>query len=396
MSDSAGSGASAAVSGDRYARLLEVQTLMARVSREIGWALDLDRVLHVVLDAVRELVPCDGGCITLLDGDDLEVVATYPNLESPVDSNLSFARHVVATSEAVCIADLADATTMAPAARQRALEHDLHSFLCVPLICLGETIGAMAVFAKEPGAFDREHAVLVEGLATQVGGAIESARRYRMVTELEVLKSDFIARVSHELRTPITIMSGFLSTLLANHDDLSQDTRREMLERVDTATSRLSGLIDKLLMLSRLEAGVVAATIEPVDLAAALDEVRRQALDPEKVEIDCEPGLRVVTDRALLVRGLGFIVDNALKYAGSCRIEAGAGTIAVIDHGPGIPEADRSRLFERFTRGAHDTTIAGMGIGLPIARTLLSAAGAELTIEDADDGPGCRVVARWV
>jgi two-component system sensor histidine kinase KdpD len=201
--------------------------------------------------------------------------------------------------------------------------------------------------------------------------------------------------VSHELRTPITIMGGFVSTLLTNHERLDVETRQRMLERVDVATARLSGLIDQLLMLSRLEAGVVAATVEDIDAESMLEEVRRQSEVPEAVTIVCEPGLRFSTDRALLVRALGFLVDNALKYAGSCRLEARGSVLEVIDPGPGIPRDRRSHMFERFTRANEDTTVAGMGIGLPMARTLLAAAGADLTVEDPVEGPGTRMIARF-
>jgi signal transduction histidine kinase len=396
--DSGGSaGVSAAATASRYERLLEVQTLMARVSREIGPAVDLDHVLGIVLEAVRELVPCEGGSISLADRDGTRLLAaSYPSLDVPPREADTFGQYAIDTGLTLHARDLRLEDTPTIEARDRALDHGVRSVLVVPLVCLGERIGAMAVFSGMPEAFDEQHVVLVEGLAAQVAGTIESARRYQAVTELEVLKSDFIARVSHELRTPITIMSGFLSTLLSHHDQLDHDARIGMLERVDVATSRLSGLIDQLLMLSRLEAGVVAATIEPVDIARALDEVRRQSANPEHVDITCADRLQIVSDRALLVRGLGFIVDNALKYAGSCRIDATERRIEVLDKGPGIPKAERSRVFERFTRATADTTIAGMGIGLPIARTLLGAAGADLSIEDTETGHGCRVVARWV
>ena len=160
--------------------------------------------------------------------------------------------------------------------------------------------------------------------------------------------------------------------------------------------SGVSGLIDQLLMLSRLEAGVVAATIEPVDANLVFEEVRRQAIMPETIDVYCPEGLRLVTDRALLVRGLSLLVDNSLKYAGSCRIVASPAAIEVLDDGPGIPLRERSRVFERFTRANLDTTVPGMGIGLPMARTLLAAAGADLRIEETADGMGCRMVARWM
>ncbi|MCU1375632.1 MAG: osmosensitive channel signal transduction histidine kinase, partial [Actinomycetia bacterium] len=183
--------------------------------------------------------------------------------------------------------------------------------------------------------------------------------------------------------------------LLTNHERLDNDTRRRMLERVDVATARLSGLIDQLLMLSRLEAGVVAANVEVVDVAGVLEEVRRQAEAPDAVEVHCGQGMLVATDSGLLLRALGLLVDNSLKYAGSCRIDAGDGVIEVTDGGPGIPPDQRSHVFEQFTRANVDTTVAGMGIGLPMARTLLHAAGADLTIEEPPDGVGTRMVIRF-
>ncbi|MCU1487087.1 MAG: sensor histidine kinase KdpD [Actinomycetia bacterium] len=386
-------------SAERYERLLEVQSLMARVSREIGPALDLDQVLTTVLAAMRSLVQFDGGVISLLAGDELVMVATDPaptgsgTMRTP--ANTGIAGEVLATGVSATSADLRVDDRITDTFREITVRRGIASYMCVPLICLGDIIGTIQVHATRVDAFDDESRVLLEGLAIQVAGAIESARRYEMITQLEVLKSDFIARVSHELRTPITIMSGFVSTLLTNHDRLDADTRHRMLERVDVATARLSGLIDQLLMLSRLEAGVVAANVEVVDATSVLEEVRRQSERPEAVEVRCAEGLLLTTDPALLIRALGFLVDNALKYAGACRIDAAEGIVEITDEGPGIPSAQRSHVFEQFTRANEDTTVAGMGIGLPMARTLLAAAAADLTIEEPVDGVGTRLVARF-
>jgi signal transduction histidine kinase len=386
-------------SAERYERLLEVQSLMARVSREIGPALDLDQVLTTVLAAMRSLVQFDGGVISLIEGDELVMAATDPapspraQVRMPLGTGI--AGQVIATGVSALSTDLRVDPRASDDFRGIAVRRGIASYLCVPLICLGDIIGTIQVHAARVGAFDDETRVLLEGLATQVAGAIESARRYEMITQLEVLKSDFIARVSHELRTPITIMSGFVATLLSNHERLDGDTRRRMLERVDVATARLSGLIDQLLMLSRLEAGVVAANVEVVDAAAALEEVRRQAEQPEAVEVACADGLAYSTDQGLLIRAVGLLVDNALKYAGACRIDASDGVIEITDRGPGIPPEQRSHVFEQFTRANADTTVAGMGIGLPMARTLLAAAGADLTIEEPLDGVGGRLVIRF-
>jgi len=381
----------------RYERLLEVQSLMAQVSRELGPALDLDLVLRSVLSAVGSLVDFDGAVISLLDGDVLRPVAAEPptHEEVPIPQDRrGIAGQALETGRSQLSADLTlDGST--PELREIARRYGITSYLCVPLICLGEGIGVLQVYSARTNRFDDEDRVLLEGLAAQVAGAIESARRYEMIMQLEVLKSDFIARVSHELRTPITIMSGFVSTLLSNHDRLDGETRGGMLRRIDLATARLSGLIDQLLMLSRLEAGVVAATTEVVDAATVLDEVRRQSESPAAVEVECADDLRLSTDPGLLVRALGFLVDNALKYAGTCRIVASEGVIEIIDEGPGIRDDQREHVFERFTRANQDTTVAGMGIGLPMARTLLAAAGAELAHEEAGSGTGTRMVVRF-
>ena len=388
-------------SAERYERLLEIQTLMARVSREIGPALDLEQVLATVLRAVRSLLEFDGGSISLLEGEDLVLVATDPARPDGRGRavrqrrSTGLAGAVLGTGRSARYADVATDERLDPATRARAVERGVASFLCVPLVSLGDAIGVIQVYSERPGAFGEDDELLLEGLATQVAGAIESARRYQAIAQLEVLKSDFIARVSHELRTPITIVSGFVSTLLANHERLDAGTRRQMLERVDVATARLSGLIDQLLMLSRLEAGVVAANPVPVDAAELLAEVQRQAETPEAVAWSSTEDLRFSTDPGLLLRALGFLVDNSLKYAGSCRIVAEEGCIEVLDEGPGIPPGQRSHVFERFTRATEDTTVPGMGIGLPMARTLLAAAGADLAIEDPIGGRGTRMVIRF-
>lgn len=364
---------------ERGQRLVEVPTLLTGVRRDLGPTPDLDRVLGAVVSAMRSLVPVDGGAIALCRDDDLVVVAAEP---PPGPGGMPAADAI--------------AEQVAATGRSIRSEGGTTSCLCVALVSLGQVLGTIQLHAAVPDAFDGDlHVVLLEGLATQVVGAVERARRHEQITELEAMKSNFIARVSHELRTPITIVSGFVNTLLTNHERLDDDTRHRMLERVDLATARLSGLIDQMLMLSRLEGGAVTATKEPVELLAVLEEVRRQARTPAAVELVVPAGVSLVTDAQLLVRALGLLVDNALKYAGACRLVADESTVTVLDRGPGIPPERRGHVFDRFTRANRDTTVAGMGVGLPMARTLLAAAGADLVFDEPPDGVGTCVVIRF-
>jgi signal transduction histidine kinase len=95
------------------------------------------------------------------------------------------------------------------------------------------------------------------------------------------------------------------------------------------------------------------------------------------------------------VRALGFLVDNALKYAGAAELHGAHGVIEVVDHGPGIRADARVKVFERFTRDTDQTTVPGMGVGLPMARTLLAAAGADLVLEDTPGGGAHMIVKFW-
>src|SRR3954468_22954567 len=278
---------------ERYERLLEVQALMAQLAREIGPALELERVLQIVLNGMRSLLDFDGGSVSLVDDQGLYVAAADPTvsdevlaLRLPVGTGISGL--AVQTRMTQYSPDIRTDPRVPTDVASLGSNSRLVSYLAVPLIVLGSSIGALQINSGDVDAFDADDRTLLEGLATHVAGAIESARRFEKVAELEVLKSDFIARVSHELRTPITIMSGFVSTLLAHHDELDPDARRQMLERVEVATARLSGLIDELLMLSKLEAGVVAANRERVALGDVLDQVRRESAAPDSITLVCE------------------------------------------------------------------------------------------------------------
>jgi signal transduction histidine kinase len=222
-----------------------------------------------------------------------------------------------------------------------------------------------------------------------VAGAIESARHNEEVMELERLKSDFLARVSHELRTPLTIAGGFLNTLMANEHRLEPRQRLQMLRRVESATDRLGVLIDELLSVTQFEAGALEPAPQAVIVADVLAEARTRAVEPELVSVRCPPDLSLTVDVRLLTHALGLLVDNALKYAGDAEVGGGVDDrgntyVEVRDHGPGIPSELAERVFERFMRGDH--TEPGMGLGLPLVRTLAIGLSADVTLRPASGG----------
>lgn len=378
---------------ERLARLIDLQTLLAQVSRDIGPALELQPVLQTVLAAMRSLVDFKGGTIQLVGEDGIYIAAADP----PVSEDLAAARlpvgsglsgRVVQTGHTIYSPDIGADARVDQGLRQTGSNKTARSYLAVPLIVLGQTIGAVQIDSVEVDAFDAEDIAVMRGLATQVAGAIEGARRFENILELERLKGDFIARISHELRTPLTIMGGFTDTLLLHGDELSPQRQSEVLNRIKRSIDRLSGLLEEILYVSSLDAGMTQTKPEEVALADLLAEVRTHSFDDSRVTVDCPPDLVVTTDPVILRHMMNQLVDNALKYGGDACITVRTKPleIEVRDHGPGVPESERELIFQRFYRGNH--TGAGMGLGLPVARQLSTSIDAEVTVANASDGGG--------
>lgn len=259
----------------------------------------------------------------------------------------------------------------------------------------GQRLGHLVVHVQAGEALDEDEHALLHIAADQVGAALERLDLFREVMELERMKSDFIARVSHELRTPITIISGFLETLLAHDAVLEPDRRVHMLERSRVAAARLGHLIEELLILSRIEGGVLTPRPAEVDVAAAFEGVRATASEPEQVLIPGGAEGTVVTDEALLVQALGLVVDNAIKYGGvaelSARREGDRWVAEVRDRGPGFGEDIRGTAFEMFARSQSASMVPGLGAGLAIARTIVEVLDGTIALGDAHPGPGAIV-----
>jgi signal transduction histidine kinase len=105
------------------------------------------------------------------------------------------------------------------------------------------------------------------------------------------------------------------------------------------------------------------------------------------VRVNCPAGLQERTDPKLLKQALHLLVDNAMKYGGNAELTATPGQIAVRDHGPGVPAELGDRVFDRFVRGS--TSKPGMGLGLPLVRSLCTAMDALVELESPPDGGAC-------
>ncbi len=226
----------------------------------------------------------------------------------------------------------------------------------------------------------------------------DQANQARDLAEIDRVRAALLAAVGHDLRTPLAGVKAAVSSLRQPDLDLPADARAELLATIDDATDQLATLVDNLLSMGRLQAGVLSVDLQPV----ALDGVVGQALldnNPHTstpVEIDVPDDLPLIhADPGLLERVIANLVSNAHAASPAGRPvllrghtsdgDPGHVHLQVIDHGPGVPQADRDRIFQPFQR-LHDRSTTGLGLGLAIARGFADAMNATITPTETPGG----------
>jgi signal transduction histidine kinase len=248
-------------------------------------------------------------------------------------------------------------------------------------------------------------AAIVAVLRSRLERALEAEhRQVEHLLELDRLKDDFIATVSHELRTPVSAVYGAAETLIAR--DLPERRRTELLRIAHLQALRLVELVDSLLTSASLDRGLLSVDLRPIDpVVPVLDAVEalRARASSRTVNFDAPAQLHaVMADPSRLHQALAAVLDNAAKYSPAqapidVRLtrEGGHIRISISDHGPGIPETERERVFDKFHRLDPDMTngIGGSGLGLHIARALIAAMAGDAWIEAThSDGSGTKVI----
>ncbi|TDD57946.1 sensor histidine kinase KdpD [Kribbella antibiotica] len=240
------------------------------------------------------------------------------------------------------------------------------------------------------GAFAAHAAALVDRARLT-----EAAAEAKPLAEADKLRTALLRAVGHDLRSPLASAKASVTSLRSADVDWSESERAELLETADESLDRLSRLVDNLLDLSRLQAGVLPVFTRPM----ALDEVIPGVLaelgdDGERVVVDIPHTLPLLeADPALIERVIANLVANALRYSPDDRGPLVMGSslgetveIRVIDRGPGIPREERDRVFAPFQRlGDTDNTV-GVGLGLALARGLAEAMQGTVQPEDTPGG----------
>jgi two-component system, OmpR family, sensor histidine kinase KdpD len=263
----------------------------------------------------------------------------------------------------------------------------------LPLIVEGNRIGTVLVPADtDPDVLDALQDRLVPGLETLVGAARRRDELETQVIETKalrrsnVVKTTLLRTVSHDLRSPLTAITAAAGALAS--PALAREQQRELVAVIQDESARLSRLVDKLLDLTRLQAGSAEPRLDWV----SVDEVVRSAIasvtpPPAGFDVRLDPDLPLIqADAAQLERAIANVLENSSEFAGDEPIVVRGRSadsfviLHVTDRGPGIARGELERIFEPFYR-SRDRDGAGSGLGLAIARGFLEANGGRIRAE---------------
>jgi two-component system sensor histidine kinase KdpD len=233
-------------------------------------------------------------------------------------------------------------------------------------------------------------ATFAEQAALALGRVRSTAERLRAQrdAERERLRSTLLSSVSHDLRTPLATITGAASSLLDDGARHGEAARRELAQSVLDEAQRLDDLIANLVFATRLDAGGVELRREWVSIEEVVGAALRRAAEPlrsHRVDLHIAPDLPLVqADAVLLEQALYNLLENAARHTApgtrvevGCEAKDGSLVLEVADEGPGVPAADRERVFRRFERGPKS---AGMGLGLPICAGIFEAHGGRVWV----------------
>jgi len=269
--------------------------------------------------------------------------------------------------------------------------------LTVPMQGAEGPVGVLVVVAGGPDslAFGEAERRVLATFANQAALAVEQRQleqeraRARELEETDRLRTALLDSVSHDLRTPLASIKGSVTSLLDAEVSWPAAERAEFLATIDAETDRLTHLVANLLDMSRLEAGDYRPDIVEVELAEIalpVVETARGRCD-QRISVELAPDLPpLLADPVRLDQVLTNLLDNARRYAPGSPVEVtatadgGMAEIRVADHGPGIPAAERERVFQQFYRlKGGGRRPEGTGMGLAICRGIAEALGGTLT-----------------
>lgn len=262
--------------------------------------------------------------------------------------------------------------------------------LAIPLQSKKAGLGVVIIIRFGTPVFTKDHINFAEFMSSQISSMILREERETLITKLQEhiqtlqIQDDFISTLSHELKNPIGFIKGYTTTLLRQDTTWSNEDQFEFLQIIDQETDRLKDLIDNLLDSSHLQSGNTTLNMQILRIDALLNDVISHArVHHPNIQINLDIRQELPTlqgDPRRLKQVFDNLVSNADKYAEGKPLlfrvykESRGITVDVKDLGPGIPQKDLDKVFERFYRSqTHSQGSQGSGLGLFICRKIIEA-----------------------
>lgn len=274
----------------------------------------------------------------------------------------------------------------------------------IPLKAPSRIAGVVVLLPHNPPRIvHSEKQQLLENFCSQIALALEriwiarDALAVQKKMETEQLRNSLLSAISHDLRTPLAAIVGASSILVKNGDKLGSIDRQELEETIYEESLRMSGVANNLLDIARLQSGKVVLNRQSKPLKEIIDDVlcgyTSQMVD-HPVSLNLASDLPTIeVDGVLIERIFANLIGNAVKYTPQgtpIEISATSGSgeliVTVSDHGPGIPDGEEKRIFEKFYRASNAGNQEGDGLGLTISHAIVDAHGGRIWAENLLSG----------
>jgi PAS domain S-box-containing protein len=310
----------------------------------------------------------------------------------------------------VAITGIQSDPRLTPQVRDFLLEGQIQTLAIFPLIASGDWLGSLLVYYNHEHPFDyielRHLRVLIDQAAITLYNLhllkVEEESRHEAERANEI-KTEFLAMISHELRTPLTSIIGFTTTLLAEDVVWEPEEQRDFIQTIQQEANRLQELIDHLLDLSRLEAGMLPISVAPHPLHEIIEDALPQfhsltgrhkfamhlPTNLPQVNVDAKRIAQVLVN---LVRNSSTYTPEGTEISISASVRGDFMQINVNDQGPGIPRDEHKKVFKAFQRGENTENgpAKGAGLGLAICKGLVEAHGGRIWIKKKNS-PGTTI-----
>ncbi len=281
-------------------------------------------------------------------------------------------------------------------------ESMIHALTILPLYASGDWLGVLIVYFEQRKQLSQIEHLHLKVLINQVTITLhnlrllaEEEKSRHLAERANDIKTEFLAMISHELRTPLTSIIGFTTTLLAEDVSWTQEDQHDFIMTIQQEADRLQDLIDHLLDLSRLEAGMLPIRLKPGSFSEIIDDAYPQLqtlTHNHKLIMQMPDKLPLVNvDTQRIAQVLVNLVKNAATFAAegteieiTSLVRGDYLHITVSDQGPGIPLKERKNIFKAFSRGldSESSFPKGAGLGLAICKGLVEAHGGRIWIKN--------------